>query len=125
MHLNNHADNRASPRYPLQWKVAVVFDDSDEQPTFHGITNEISLDGLSFYTDHNIYSVEAVTLLLAIPPMSQGARKKLIEIRGRMEYTVLAAGVDRFRIGVRFNSFKRDGKKLLASHLEDRAFRAG
>ena len=94
-------------------------------PTFHGITNEISLDGLSFYTDHNIYSEEPVTLLLAAPPMSQGTHKKLIEIRARMEYTVLAAGgVDRFRIGMRFQSFKRDGRRLLDSHLQNRAIRS-
>jgi c-di-GMP-binding flagellar brake protein YcgR len=121
MSRNPHKDKRESPRYPTQWKVAVVFDEDEQRPTFHGVTNEISLGGLSLLTDHNIFAENPVTLLLAIPPLHNGARQKIVEIRARMVYTVHSAGHDRFRIGLHFIQFKGDGLRLLDSNLKDRS----
>lgn len=121
MPSKNYKDLRSSPRYPMHWKIAVVFDEKVQRPTFHGITNEISLDGLSLLTDHNIFTEDTITLLLAIPPLHNGSRQKIVEIRARMIYTVHSSAHDRFRIGMRFIQYKGEGRKTLQTNLESRA----
>lgn len=119
--IRRHENQRKFPRYPMQWKVAIVFDEADRQPTFHGVTNEISQEGLSLLTDHNLFTEGPITLLLAIPPKNSAQRSKVVEIRARMIYTVHSAGHDRFRIGVHFERFKGNGRKLLETNLRERA----
>ncbi|MEW6164696.1 MAG: PilZ domain-containing protein [Pseudomonadota bacterium] len=114
-------DKRQHPRYPLHWQVAVVYDHVEERTTFHGVTHEISVSGLSLLTDHNIFTEDPVTLLLAIPPLHHGQRKKIVEVRANMAYTVHAAGHDKFRIGLHFKRFKDDGRAFLERNLKERA----
>ncbi len=114
-------DQRKFTRYPMQWKIAIVFDGEEHRPTFHGVTNEISQEGLSLLTDYNLFTEDPVTLLLAIPPKNSAQRNKIVEIRARMIYTVHSAGHDRFRIGVHFERFKGSGRKLLETNLKERA----
>lgn len=120
--MNRHHENqRKFTRYPMQWKIAIVFDEDEHRPTFHGITNEISQGGLSLLTDHNLFTEDLITLLLAIPPKNSAQGNKIVEIRARMIYTVHSAGHDRFRIGVHFERFKGNGRKLLETNLKERA----
>jgi hypothetical protein len=119
--IRHHENQRKFPRYPMQWKVAIVFDEDEHHPTFHGVTNEISQEGLSLLTDHNLFTEEPITLLLAIPPKNTAQKNKIVEIRARMIYTVHSAGHDRFRIGVHFEHFKGNGRKLLETNLKERA----
>jgi hypothetical protein len=119
--LQREDNLRKFPRYPMRWKIAIVFDETENLPTYHGITNEISEEGLSLLTDHNLFSENAVTLLLAIPPKHSAQRSKIVEIRARMLYTVHSSGHDQFRIGVHFERFKGNGRKLLESNLKERS----
>jgi len=116
-----HENKREHPRYPMRWKVAIVYDHVDARPTFHGVTNELSVSGMSLLTDHNIFTEEPVTLLLAIPPKHQGTRTKVVEIRARMVYTVHSSGHDKFRIGLQFKRFKDGGRALLETSMKERA----
>jgi len=105
----------------MHWKVAIVFNESDERPSFHGETAEISVEGASILTDHNIFTHNPVTLLLAIPPMHPGQRQKVIEIDARIMYTVHSSQHGRFRIGIHFHAFKDEGKAFLDRNLKQRA----
>lgn len=105
----------------MHWKVAIVYDETDGRPAFHGVTHEISLAGLSLLTDHNLFAEEAITLLLVIPPKHLGQRNKIVEIRARMTYTVHSSGHDQFRIGLRFEHFKGKGGAILEKTLKERA----
>lgn len=118
-------DDRRSIRHPLKWKVAVVFDKTDNRPTFHGVTHDISVDGASILTDLNIYAKQTLTMLLAIPPLHTGQRKTIVEIRARMMYTVLSSEFDCFRIGFHFESFKGDGRNTLEKAMSIRAIMRG
>jgi hypothetical protein len=111
---------RKYPRYPMHWKIAIVFDEVEQLPTYHGVTNEISQEGLSLLTDHNLFTEDLVTLLLAIPPKNSAQRSKIVEVRARMIYTVHSAGHDQFRIGMHFERFKGNGRKLLETNLKER-----
>ncbi len=60
-------------------------------------------------------------MLLAVPPTIIGQRETIIEILCNMVYTVLDSEHSRFRIGIRFVHFKRNGKELLEEILSKRA----
>ena len=113
-------ENRAHKRYLFRWPVALVFDHDGQSRTYHGTTREISLGGCSLLTDYNIYTSHPLTLLVSLPADSPLARRRVLEIRARLCYTILASKEDRFRIGIEFLSFKNDGRNALREAIESR-----
>lgn len=116
-------ERRAEGRLPLQLKVAIVYHEHEDEatrPTFHGRTNDISVHGLSVLVGENIFNDGHVTVLLAIPPDHVGAPQKIIEATAKMAYTVFSSEHNTFRIGLSFANFKRDGKHLLNTFIEER-----
>jgi c-di-GMP-binding flagellar brake protein YcgR len=114
------AENRKGKRYPFQWQVAIVFDATENQDTYHGITKDISLGGCAVLTDHNVYSEQTVTVLIQLPPENPAGRAKIVEAKGRFAYTVLSAGHQKFRCGIQFAGFKGNGRKLLTEAIARR-----
>ena len=110
-------EKRRSPRYRAHWRVAIVCENDTTREIFHGRSHDISLTGISVYSDHNIFVESPVTILLAIPPLEKGQPKKIIEIRSKMLYTILASNNRGFRIGLKFVRFKGDGKKMLSENI--------
>ena len=118
---SNGSEHRKYPRYRVHWQVAIVHEKDGRSEIFHGRTHDLSMNGASIYSDHNIFSEEPVTVLLAIPPLSTDQREKIIEIHSRMVYTVLAANHHQFRIGLHFLRFKANGRNLLKANLSNRS----
>lgn len=116
----SNAENRQEKRFPIHWPVAIVFDDGANQDTYHGTTHDLSLIGCAVLTEHNVYSVKAVTILLSLPPEHRGQARRIIEIKARMAYTVLSAGHRKFRCGIQFLNFKDNGRTLLKREIEKR-----
>lgn len=117
-------DKREERRIPLQLKVAVVYhqhEDEGSRPTYHGITSDVSLGGVSVVVNHNIFNEDDVTVLLAIPPEHPGGRQKIAEATAKMAYTVYSSEHQAFRIGLSFKSFKGNGKHSLKEAIERRA----
>lgn len=110
-------DLRASPRYMVRWRIALVFDDAEGKPTFHGWTYDLSMNGTAMLTDSNVFSAAPVTILLAPPPLKKGDRKKVIEIQARQVYAVYSGAVSCFRLGLNFTKFKADGQQILKEML--------
>jgi c-di-GMP-binding flagellar brake protein YcgR len=122
---NRIDDRRGERRFPLRLKLALVYHqhaDSATRPTFHGVTHDVSLSGLSMVLDHNVFTQDEVTLLLAIPPEHHGGPRKIVEVTARMVYTVFSSEHDAFRIGLRFKAFKRNGKEQLKAATARCAF---
>lgn len=120
---NTLADLRNEPRTPLKFKVAIVYhqhQDKATRPSFHGRTHDISVQGLSIVVDYNIFNEGEVTILLAIPPAHVGMPQKIIEATAKMVYTVFSAEHDAFRIGLTFGQFKRNGRELLRTVIDQR-----
>jgi len=104
-----HVDRRDERRVPLRLNVAVVYHqhaDAATRPTYHGVTKDISMLGISLVVNFNIFNDGEVTLLLAIPPAHMGGTQ-----------TVYSAEHEAFRIGLSFKAFKRNGKALLEAEL--------
>lgn len=114
-------EHRKHYRHPIHWRVAIVHKIGNKNDIYHGRTHDLSLWGASILVDRNIFVMSEVVMLLAIPPVHPGHKETIVEIQCRMAYTVLDSEQSRFRIGIRFLSFKGDGKKLLSDILSRRA----
>ena len=115
------SEQRQEKRHPFHWPVAIVFDSTEDQDTYHGVTHDLSLIGCALLTEHNVFSERPVSILLAIPAEIPGGRRRVVEIKARMVYTVLSAGHRQFRCGVHFLNFKGKGRATLKRALETRA----
>lgn len=115
------AEHRQEKRYPFHWPVAIVFDSTESQDTYHGVTHEVSMSGCSILTEHNIFSDHTVSILVSVPADHPGAGRKVIEVKARMVYTVLSAGHQKFRCGIHFLNFKGNGRTTLDHVIEKRA----
>jgi c-di-GMP-binding flagellar brake protein YcgR len=108
-------EHRQAKRYPYQWKVAVVFEATEAKDTYHGVTFDISTGGCAILTESNVYSEHPVSVLISLPAENPNGRPKIVEVRGRMVYTVLSAGgVQKFRLGIQFLNFKGSGRSILS-----------
>ncbi len=112
-------EHRKHIRIPAKWRVALVKDHHSGE-IYHGNSLEVSVEGMSIISDHNIYTEDDVTVLLAIPPLHPGKKEKILEVQSSMIYTVLCSSGKGFRIGVKFLHFKRGGQKYLREYLEKR-----
>lgn len=110
--------HRSADRYHVRWKIALIFDEAEHKPTFHGRTHDLSLIGTGMHTDINIFTSSPVVVLLAPPPLHKGHRQKVIEIRARQVYAVYSGESSCFRLGLEFDSFKGDGLQILKQRLE-------
>jgi hypothetical protein len=107
---------RSHRRYLVKWKIAIVYEGGSGKRTYYGRINDISLGGLSVHCDHNIFYEDKVILLLMMPPLTVGAKPKILEIGCRMIYTILSQ--QEFRIGLEFLNFRKGEKSLLSERLE-------
>ena len=121
MEAPSGAEQRKHPRYRVHWRVAIVHGKEGKHEIFHGRTHDLSISGASVYSDHNIFVEEPVSVLLAMPPLTAESREKIVEIRCRMVYTVLASSHHQFRIGLHFLHFKGEGRNLLLENLSQRS----
>lgn len=119
--MADNIDQRKEKRFPFHWPVAIVFDATEHQQTYHGITHDLSMSGCSILTDHNVFSDVPVTILLSTPTDRPNGRKPLVEVKAQMVYTVLAAGKCQFRCGIHFLNFKGKGRSILQKAIDKRA----
>lgn len=110
-------DLRASARYMVDWKMALIFDRGEEKLTYQGRTFDLSMHGTAMLTRHNVFSKTPVTILLAPPPLHKGGSKKVIEIQCHQVYSVYSGAQSCFRLGLNFVKFKGDGKNILRETL--------
>lgn len=113
-------EKRRHYRHPIHWRIAVVHKNGPKNDIYHGRTNDLSMWGASVLVDHNIFVMTDVVLLLAIPPMNTGQKETIVEIQCRMVYTVLDSEHSQFRIGIRFQHFKGNGRRILSDLLSKR-----
>lgn len=112
------ADHRNAQRYNVHWKMAVVFEDQENKPTYRGKTHDLSLSGTAMLTDVNIKPTSSpVIILLAPPPLHVKDRPKVVEIKARQHEAVYSGESRCFRLGFSFLEFKRDSLDYLTERL--------
>ncbi|HXU93534.1 MAG TPA: ATP-binding cassette domain-containing protein [Gallionella sp.] len=113
-------DKRTHMRRLCRWRMAIIHENMGKNEIFHGHTADLSMGGATVFIHHNIFRVETVTMLLAVPPLNAGLKETIIEIKCRMTSTILDSGQNLFRVGLSFEGFKGDGKSVLARILNSR-----
>lgn len=114
-------DMRGERRVPLHLHTALVYHqhpDVKSRPTFHGISHDLSMSGLSLIVDYNIHTEDDVTVLIALPPREVDGDKKIVEATARMIYTVYTGQYQAWRVSLAFLEFKRDGEARLREAVE-------
>lgn len=114
-------DLRGERRAPLHLRTALVYHqhpDAASRPTFHGISHDVSMSGLSLIVDYNIFTEDEVTVLIALPPKEADGAKKIVEVTARMIYTVYTSQYMAFRVSLGFLEFHRDGQARLLEAVE-------
>lgn len=110
---------RQAERYLVRWKMAIVFEELEHKPTYHGRTHDLSLAGTGMLIGRNIQPTAApVIVLLAPPPLHVKDRPRIIEIRARQLEAVYSGVARSFRLGFEFLEFKNDGLNLLTERLK-------
>lgn len=108
---------RSAARYQVRWKIALIFDEEECKPTYHGRTHDLTLEGTGMLTHRDVMTESAVVVLLAIPPLQRNFKPKVIEISARQIYSVYSGATYCFRLGLEFIHFKNDGLQILEEAL--------
>jgi len=111
------ATNRILQRYRVSWKIALIFDETEHRPTYHGRTHDLTLVGTGMLIHRDVFTELPVAVLLAIPPAHRDRRQQVIEIRARQAYSVYSGETYCFRLGLEFDHFKGDGLEILKEGL--------
>lgn len=109
--------NRNLQRYRVSWKIALIFDEAEHRPTYHGRTHDLTRVGTGMLIHRDVFSELPVAVLLAIPPLHRDRRQQVIEIRARQIYSVYSGETFCFRLGLEFDHFKGDGLSVLQEGL--------
>lgn len=117
MYRGENSSRRRHHRHVVSWRVAIINKKSEKNEIYHGRTQNVSLSGVSILVDHNVYFTSEVVILLAIPPIHQGLKESIVEIQCSGTYTVLDSAHGQFRVGMKFDQYKGEGKKILADVL--------
>ena len=109
--------NRSLARYRVRWKIALVFDEVEHEPTQHGRTHDLTLVGTGMLTNRDIFADSRVVVLLAIPPLYRDGRQSIVEVEARQIYSVYSGETSCFRLGLEFTEFKGEGLAVLKEGL--------
>lgn len=110
-------DHRNDQRYLVHWKIALIFDEEEHKPTYHGRTYDLSMSGTGMLTHSNVFTSSPVVILLAPPPLYQNHHPRVIEIQARQMYCVYSGEKSCFHLGFQFANFKGDGLEVIKERL--------
>lgn len=120
--MDIHVDERREhERYPARWHVVVYClcrnSKADRRTAFPAVSHDVSLEGMSIQSKHNVCAGREVLLHLRIPPIAAGLDVHTLSITGRTTYTVFDSGTDTFRTGVAILHLEAEERRILAKSL--------
>ena len=113
-------ERRESPRVRLRLRLAIVYPEQDGRailPTYHAITQDIGMSGLSIVVEDDIYYDGEVRVVLALPPQHSWAAQESISASARMTFSVRSSKLNGYKVGMRFLDFKGNAKDLLQAAI--------
>jgi len=115
--MNDLSVNRSLARYRVRWRIALIFDEVEHEPTYHGRTHDLTLVGTGMLTSKDVFTDSRLVVLLAIPSPYRNGRHSVIEVEARQKYSVYSGETSCFRLGLEFRRFKGDGLDILKEGL--------
>ena len=108
---------RASKRYRVRWKAAVVFDKTVDRPILHTETHDLSTGGAAIRSEYGDLTGTFITLLLAQPGAAEQT-SKMIKVRAKVVSCVPTTDKPGFRHGLSFVRSPDDGLSALEELLK-------
>lgn len=112
-------EHRAAKRYLVRWRVAAFV---DQRGLHHGQIKDLSVTGAAVLFEQNFQSVEFIKLHIYVSPPASSKMPCIVEVVGRVIYTIFDSHEQRFRTGVHFLQFSTAHDPVfLAHHLSNHA----
>ena len=111
-------ERRSEPRRTLRWPVAIVIDSGKGQTVARGVTQELSLSGVTMLTETNVVCKHPVDLLLFLPAASKDAMAVTLQVKAKIISTVLSNRHQQFVCSLRFDKFAGTGQATLEKLLK-------
>ncbi|HZW24058.1 MAG TPA: PilZ domain-containing protein [Gallionella sp.] len=113
-HLHG-TEHRDSVRHIVRWHADVMVNGHVCQ----GIVHEISESGATLFLELNPQNARKLSLNLHVPPPDDKHAQHLVEVEGKMVYSIHDSEERLFRAGVHFTKFANGADPaFLASHLQ-------
>jgi len=112
---------RRHKRYPIRWKVAVVFEKALARPLLHTETFDLSAGGGAIQTEYGDLTGAVVTILLAHPAARAGDTQKVLRIVAKIVSSVETPGRPGYRHGMSFANTSPEGVAGLEELLKTAA----
>jgi hypothetical protein len=117
--MSEHKEHRRKhKRYPIRWKVAVVFDKALARPLLHTETFDLSAGGGAIRTEYGDLTGATVTILLAQPAARAGDTQKVLRIVAKIVSSVETPGTPGYRHGMSFVNTPPEGVAGLEQLLQ-------
>jgi hypothetical protein len=112
-HLHG-TEHRDSARHIVRWHADVLFGGHACQ----GIVHEISESGATIFLELNPGKIKTLSLHLHVPPLDDKHGQHIVEVEGKIVYSIHDNEEQLFRAGVHFSEFaKGSDPAFLASYL--------
>ncbi len=105
---------RRSTRYNVSWRVII---DLEGHSSYEGKIKDISLHGAAVLNELNLRPNTPITLHIQIPPLVKQGKPRVIQVAGKISYTVHDVKQQCFRAGIAFTEFSLDSDR---AYLEAR-----
>ncbi len=100
--IQGSKEHRSVPRFFVKWRTIAFI---DAQSQHHGYIKDISVKGAAVFLDRNLQSLEFVKLHIHVPPVHAVKAPRVIEVYGKVVYTVYDNRELLFRAGISFLKF--------------------
>jgi len=111
LHGTEHHD---SPRHVVKWHADVLIDGHAS----HGIVHEISESGATLFLELNPEKVKRLSLHIHVPPPDDKHAQHIVEVEGKVVYSIHDNQEKLFRAGIRFTRFAQESDQaFLTSRL--------
>lgn len=117
-------EHRTEPRFRVRWRTVAFV---DAQGLHHGSIKDISTKGAAILLDRNLQSQGFIKLHIYVPPPHTSKISCIVEVYGKIAYSIYDGHEQLFRVGVTFLKFHSESdpaflEKYLTSHLEGIVF---
>ncbi len=94
---------RGEPRFRVKWRAIALL---EQNIAHHGFVKDISTKGAAFFLEHNLQAVQLITLHIHVPPLDITREPRIVQVEGKLIYSVHDHEELFFRAGFQFIKFK-------------------
>jgi hypothetical protein len=113
-------EHRSEPRFLVKWPATVII---GEQHSCRGMIKDISVKGAAVLLDVHLRSAKLINLHIHLPRLDAATGARIIEVYGKIIYSIHDSNESLFRTGISFLKFSQEtdqahlGARLTSHHV--------